>query len=151
MFVQKVSTLLSRVIKVRVGEPEQRLPLMVTDVSAIFVAKTIFRLPAGGGLKTICCCSGGSCPCNAKTKALSSVTLLLNFATALSISLEPVRKTRMSPSASLRWISIAFLQANSMYAKDVAGVSKLQCTSTGNVLPGMKRVVEHNGVRISDL
>jgi hypothetical protein len=42
------------------------IPGIVMDVSALFVAKTIFLFPFGGGSKTFCCSFACRRPCNGK-------------------------------------------------------------------------------------
>ena len=94
------------------------MPSMVSDASAMFVATITFLAPGGAGSKMRVCISDGSDEYTGRM--MSSGTgeprpfMRSNrIWHAVSISSWPVRKSRMSPSGSERWICITVISAAS--------------------------------------
>mmetsp|Transcript_59602 Transcript_59602/g.124513 ORF Transcript_59602/g.124513 Transcript_59602/m.124513 type:complete len:208 (-) Transcript_59602:1012-1635(-) len=108
------------------GSTTYTMPSIVSDVSAMLVDTTTLRpggppltRGSGAGSKTFCCSAGGSAeysgthttgPTSVSFWPLSSISILLH---ACSISSSPVRKMRMSPGGSQRWICTAVRMAAS--------------------------------------
>ena len=82
---------------------------MVMEVSAMFVATTTLRWPAGVGSNTSCCCCGDSEEYSGSTVSCvasfgKSAAASCRAAQVSVISFSPVRKRRMSPGPSLALI-----------------------------------------------
>lgn len=115
------------------------MPSIVILVAAIFVARTTFLIPFGGGSKIL--------RWSSRSRALyigigNNPFMASSSSTAVSISCLPVRNTNMSPGASVSCISCTFAIAACRYvcfncARNMFGVNTI---STLKLRPGIRNV-----------
>ena len=90
------------------------MPSIVRDASAMLVATITLRAPGGAGSKMRVCISEGSAAYTGRMMSsgrLEPSDFIRSYRIwhAVSISSEPVRKSRMSPGGSERWICITVI------------------------------------------
>jgi len=78
-------------------------PSIVIEVSAIFVAKTIFRVPFGGRSNTAVCSAVEREEWSGSRRKLEvwNISILRASSIAFNISIIPGRNTRIAPSSLL--------------------------------------------------
>mmetsp|Transcript_67573 Transcript_67573/g.206963 ORF Transcript_67573/g.206963 Transcript_67573/m.206963 type:complete len:404 (+) Transcript_67573:1304-2515(+) len=74
-----------------------RTSLIVTELSAMFVARMIFTCPSSGSSKICCCSSRVTDECNFKIQSLSACSLSISLSCKALISAQPGRKHSKDP------------------------------------------------------
>ena len=113
-----------------------RTPSMVRLVSAILVASTTLRLPAGAGSMAARWAAKSNSPCNGQSKmSVRSLNACCNCSCTRRISAWPGRNTNTLPDSSLSACSTVVTARGSIKSPGIKG--RLQCICTSNIRPAL--------------